>query len=326
VKRREFIGLIGGAVAWPHATNAQQAKAVPRIGVLWHAGSADEEKEYLLVLRKAFNDLGYVEGKSIQLEHRFPAEQPERYRAFARELVESKVDVIVAVTIDGAIESKKATSTIPIVFVIVADPIGNGLVENLARPGGNITGLSLMVLDVTGKRLALLKEMVPNLSRVAVLLNPGEAVSPRAMTASLNAAKALGLAVERVEVASPDAIEHVFATIARDGFDGALVFGAMMFNERARVSSSALAHKIPAMSVVGEMVEHGLLISYGQDFPDYFRKAAVYVDKILKGAKPTDLPVEQPTRFELVINLKTAKALGLTVPPSLLVTADQIIE
>jgi putative tryptophan/tyrosine transport system substrate-binding protein len=129
-----------------------------------------------------------------------------------------------------------------------------------------------------------------------------------------------------VEVASPDAIEHVFATIARDGFDGALVFGAMMFNERARVSSSALAHKIPAMSVVGEMVEHGLLMAYGQDFPDYFRKAAVYGDKILKGAKPTDLPVEQPTRFKLVINLKTAKALGLTVPPSLLVTADQIIE
>jgi putative tryptophan/tyrosine transport system substrate-binding protein len=326
VKRREFIGLIGGAVAWPHATNAQQAKAVPRIGVLWHAGSADEEKEYLLVLRKAFNDLGYVEGKSIQLEHRFPAEQPERYRAFARELVESKVDVIVAVTIDGAIEVKKATSTIPIVFVVVADPIGNGLVENLARPGGNITGLSLMLTDVAGKRFALLKEMVPNLSRVAVLLNPGEAVSPRAMTASLNAAKALGLAVERVEVASPDAIEHVFATIARDGFDGALVNGAMMFNERARVSSSALAHKIPAMAVVGEMVEHGLLISYGQDFPDYFRKAAVYVDKILKGAKPTDLPVEQPTRLKLVINLKTAKALGLAVPPSLLVTADQIIE
>jgi len=329
MERRDFITLLGGAaVSYPLAIRAQQPKQpqqprkVRRIGVLWHAGSPQEEDVYLRVLTKAFNDLGYVEGKNIELEQRFPAEQPERFRTLARELVESKVDVIVAVTGLGAAMAKQATSTIPVVFVIAPDPVGTQLVESLAHPGGNATGLSLMAPDLSGKQLELLKEAVPNLARVALLFDPREQIGSRARAA----AKALDLSFRPVEVTSPEAIEQAFSEIARDGFDGAIVAGALMFNERVRVGSSALAHRMPTVSLVGEMVPHGLLMSYGQDFPDYFRKAVGYVDKILKGANPADLPIEQPTRFKLVINLKTAKALGLTIPPSLLVTADEVID
>ena len=253
MKRREFLTALGGAVAWPLAAHAQQPKKIPRVGVLWHAGSAEEEAVYLRVLTKAFSDLGYVEGKTIDLEHRFPAEQPDRFRSLARELVESKVDAIIAVTALGAKEAKQASRTIPIVVVVDADPIGDGLVESLAHPGGNVTGLSLMAVDLSGKRLALLKEAVPNLS-------------------------------------------------------------------------SALAHKMPTIVANAEMVPFGPLISYGPDFLDYFRRAAGYMDKILKGAKPDSLPVEQPSRFKTVINAKTAKALGLNIPTSLLINADEIIE
>jgi putative ABC transport system substrate-binding protein len=327
MKRRDFITLLGGAaVSCPLALQAQQPRKARRIGVLWHAGSAQEEDVYLRVLTKAFNDLGYIEGKNLELEHRFPAEQPERFRTLARELVESKVDVIVAVTGLGAVMAKQATSTIPVVFVVAPDPVGTRLVESLARPGGNATGLSLMAPELSGKRLALLKEAVPNLSRVAFLFDPNEPIASRTTAGAANSAKTLGLSFRPVEVTSPQAIEQAFSEIAHDGFDGAIVGGALMFNERVRVGSSALTHRMPTLSLVGEMVPHGLLMSYGQDFPDYFRKAVRYVGRILKGANPADLPVEQPTRFKLVINLKTAKVLGLTIPPSLLVTADEVID
>jgi putative ABC transport system substrate-binding protein len=329
MRRREFIGLVGGAASWPLAAWAQQNRTgtrIAKIGVLWHAGSAEEEREYLDILTKAFSDLGYVEGKNVEFSHRFPAEQPDRFRILANELVESNVDVVVAVTAKGAIELKQATSTIPVVFVVVPDPVGYRLVESLAHPGGNMTGLSLMSVDLSGKRLALLREAVPNLSRVALLAGPKDPIAPGIAAASVNAAKALGLFVRSVEVPTPDAVEQVFSAIAQGGFDGAVVIGSMLFNERARVGSSALAHKMPTLTTVGEMVQYGLLMSYGQDFPDYFRKAAGYVDKILRGAKPGDLPIEQPTRFKQIINLKTAKALGLTIPPSLLVTSDEVIE
>ncbi len=327
MKRRAFITFLGGAaVAYPLAIQAQQPKKVRRIGVLWHAGSAQEEDVYLRVLTKAFNDLGYVEGKNIELEHRFPAEQPELFRTLARELVESKVDVIVTVTALGAVMVRQATSTIPVVFVLVSDPVGDGLVESLARPGGNATGLSLMLVDLAGKRLALLKEAVPNLTRVALLIDPRELTAPRMIAANLNAAKVLGLLLRPVEVTTPDAIEKAFSAIAQDGFESAIVIGSMMFNERVRVGSSALAYRMPTLAIIGEMVPHGLLMSYGQDFPDYFRKAVGYVDKILKGANPADLPVEQPTRFKLIVNLKAAKTLKLTIQPSLLATADEVIE
>jgi putative ABC transport system substrate-binding protein len=326
MKRRDFVVGFSAAATWPFAARAQQPKKIPRIGVLWHAANADEEDVYLSVLTKAFGDLGYVDGKSIQLEHRFPDEQPERFRAFAREFVETKVDAIVAVTALAAKEAKQATNTIPVVFVADPDPVGSGLVESLAYPGGNATGLSLMALDVTGKRLGLFKELVPNLSRVAIMVDPRDSAAPRFRAAYEKAAKPLGISTQIVEVTTSDGIEQAFSAIAQDGLDGAALAGPMLLNQRVRVGVSALAHRIPTLSGVAEMVPHGLLLSYGQDFPDFFRRAVGYVDKILKGAKPADLPVEQPTRFKLVINLKTAKGLGLTIPPSLLITADEVID
>lgn len=326
MKRRDFVVGFSAAATWPFAARAQQPKKIPRIGVLWHAANADEEDVYLSVLTKAFGDLGYVDGKSIQLEHRFPDEQPDRFRAFAREFVETKVDAIVAVTALGAKEAKQATNTIPVVFVADPDPVGSGLVESLAHPGGNATGLSLMAIDVTGKRLGLFKELVPNLSRVAIMVDPRDSAAPRFRAAYEKAAKPLGISTQIVEVTTSDGIEQAFSAIAQDGLDGAALAGPMLLNQRVRVGVSALAHRIPTLSGVAEMVPHGLLLSYGQDFPDFFRRAVGYADKILKGAKPADLPVEQPTRFKLVINLKTAKGLGLTIPPSLLITADEVID
>jgi putative ABC transport system substrate-binding protein len=330
MERRKFIVIAGIGAAWPLMARAQQnatSAKITRVGVLWHASNADEEKIYLDVLTKAFSDLGYVEGKNIEFLHRFPAEQPARFRTLARELAEEKVDAIVAVTGLGAKEAKQATSTIPIVFVIVSDPAGGGLVESLARPGGNATGLSLMAIDLSGKRLALLKEAVPNLSRVALLVDSTDPFTQRAVKANQAAAEALGISLWPAEIRTPDDIEPAFSKIAQDRADGVILgAGSMLFNERARIGSSALAHRLPALSFIAEMVPHGLLLSYGQDFPDFFRRAAAHVDKILRGTKPADIPVEQPTRFKLAINLKTVKALGLTVPPSLLATADEVIE
>jgi putative tryptophan/tyrosine transport system substrate-binding protein len=326
MKRRQFITFLAGATAgWPVASRAQR-KAKPRVGVLWHAANAKEEEEYLGALTKALHELGYFEGKNIDLDHRFPAEQPELFRALAQELAESKVDVIVAVTGLGAREAKRATSTIPIVLVADADPVGNGLVESLAHPGGNVTGLSLMAVDLSGKRLSLFKEAIPKLGRVAILGDPRDPFSRVSGVAYERAAKALGILTQIFDVKTSDEIEQAFSAIARDGFDGACVVGAPMYNERKQVGASALAHKVPTMSGNAEQVPYNLLFSYGPDFPDYFRRAVGYVDKILKGAKPGDLPIEQPTRFKLVINLKTARVLGLSVPPSLLSTADEIIE
>jgi putative ABC transport system substrate-binding protein len=320
MRRREFITLLGGAAAvWPLPSRAQQRKAMPRVGVLWHAANAMEEAEYLGALTKAFHEHGYVEGKNIELDHRFPAEQPERFRTLAQELVES-----VTVTGLGAKAAKQATGTIPIVLVADPDPVGNGFAESLARPGGNVTGLSLMASDTSGKRLALFKEAIPKLARFAVVLDPRDPFSKASGAACERAAKALGLSMQIFDVTTPDDIEQAFSSIARDGFDGAWVIEPPMYNEQARVGASAMAHKVPTIAGNAEQVPHGLLLSYGPDFLDYFRRAVGYVDNILKGAKPGDLPIEQPTRFKLVINLKTAKALGLSVPPSLLATADEV--
>jgi len=328
LKRRQFITLVGGAAAaWPFATRAQQSSnKIPLVGVLWHAGSAEEEDVYLSVLVKAFNDLGYVEGKNIHLEHRFPAENPDRFQTMARELVGLKPDAIIAVTTIGAIDVKKLTSTIPIVFAIVADPIGAGLIESLAHPGGNATGLSLMAIDLSGKHLALLKEAVPKLSRVALVVDADYPFKARIITSYEKAARDLGISLWPTEISGPDNVEPVFAKIVTDRADGfALTLGPLLFNLRARIGASALAHHLPGICFVGEEVPYGFVMSYGQDFPDYFRRAAIYTDEILKGAKPADLPVEQPTKFKLILNLKAAKALGLTMPQTLIVSADEVI-
>ena len=327
--RRKFIQLVGISTAWPLVAHAQRKTADTRkmkIGVLWHAGNAEEEHEYLSVLTKAFNDLGYIEGKNVEFLHKFPAERPDRYLALAKELVDSNVDVVVAVSTDGAVALKQFTQTIPVVFVLVPDPVGFGLVASLAHPGSNLTGLSLVSNDVSGKRLALLNEAVPNLSKLAYVFNPNEVSAQRAIKANEAAANALGLSLGRIEIAAPEAIEPAFEQLEREHFDAALVGGSMLFNERARVGASALAHRMPTMCIVAEMLPYGLLMSYGQDFPEYFRKAAGYAAKILQGASPADLPVEQPTRLTQVINLKVAKTLGLSLPSSLLVSADEVIE
>jgi putative ABC transport system substrate-binding protein len=326
MERREFIALLGTlALPWTLPARAQSSRKIARVGVLWHAGSAEEEREYLPVLVKAFVDLGYTEGKNVEFLHKFPAEQAGQYSIFARELVESNVDVAIAVTSAGAVALKQVTSIIPIVFVIVEDPVGLGLVANLARPGGNLTGLSLMVADLSAKRLALLREAVPSLSRVAVFLDH-QAAKFGVIQKYEAAGKALGVSVRWAEIPAPDAIEPAFAQAESDQIDGALALGPMLFNERTRVGAAALAHRIPVISGNAEMVPYGLLMSYGPDFLDYFRKAAACADKILHGRKPADLPVEQPTRLKQVINLKVAKTFGLTIPPSLLITTDEVIE
>jgi len=326
MKRRQFIKLVGGAAAaWPLSARAQQSSSrIPVVGVLWHAGSAEEEDVYLSVLVKAFNDLGYVEGKNIHLDHRFPAENPDRFRTLARELVDEKPEVIIAVTARGAVELKKATDSIPIVFVIVADPVGFGLVESLAHPGGNTTGLSLMAIDLSGKLLSLLKDAVPNLSRVALLFDPTNPFKQRTIKSFEGAAQALGVSLSSAEISKPDDIEPVFDKIAQEHADGVVIpnGSSMVFNERARIGAALIAHRLPALGQSAESAPHGLLMSYGQDFPDFFRRAAAYVDKLLKGAKPADLPVEQPTKFKLVLNLNV---LGIGFPQSLILSADEMI-
>lgn len=329
MQRRELITLFGCAAAtWPFAAHAQQSSSkIPVVGILWHAGSAEDEDVYLSVVRRAFSDLGYVEGKNIVLENRFPAENPDRYRALARELVDVKPDVIIAVTVPGALDLKKLTGTIPIVFVLMADPVGFGLVESLARPGGNATGLSLMTIDLSGKRLELFKEAVPSLSRIAILTDVTDPFRDRLVKAYQTSGEKLGISLWPVEITGPEAVEPAFAKIVQDGSNGVIIgVGGLLFVHRARIGTSALAHKMPAMANVAEAVPSGLLLSYGQDFPDFFRRAVGYTDKILKGAKPADLPVEQPTKFKLVLNLKTAKALSLTFPQTLVVSADEVIE
>jgi len=327
MKRRQFITLIGGAATWPLAAHAQQSSTkIPVVGVLWHAGSAEEEDAYLSVLVKAFNELGYIEGKNIHLDHRFPAEKPERFRALAQELVDEKPDVIISVSSFGMREVKRDTSTIPTVFVLGQDPVRDGFVESLGHPGGNATGLSLMTNDLSGKRLEILKEAVPNLSHVALLVDPTLQSKENTIKVHQVSAQALGLSLSPVEIDAADEVEPAFLKMVQDGVNGvAFSQGSLLFNLRARIGAMALSYKLPAMTHVAEEVPYGLLFSYGQDFPDFFRRAAVYVDKILKGAKPADLPVEQPTKFKLVLNLKTAKALGLTFPQTLIVSADEVI-
>jgi putative tryptophan/tyrosine transport system substrate-binding protein len=328
MKRRQFITLIGGAAAaWPLAAGGQQSpNKIPVVGVLWHAGSAQEEDVYLSPLEKAFSDLGYIDGKNIHLEHRFPAENPDRFRTMARELVDLKPDAIIAVTTLGTVELKRATSAIPIVFVLAQDPVRDGFVESLGHPGGNATGLSLMTIDLSGKRLEILKEAVPNLSHVALLIDPTVRSKENAIKTHQVAAQALGLSLHPVEIGAADDIEPAFAKMVQDGVNGVTFSnGSLLFNLRAPIGAVLLSHKLPAVSHVAEWVPYGLLCSYGQDFPDFFRRAAGYVDKILKGAKPADLPVEQPTKFKLVLNLKTANALDIGIPQSLILSADEMI-
>jgi putative ABC transport system substrate-binding protein len=326
--RRHFIMLLGGAATgWPLVARAQQARGAPRIGVLWHAGSAEEEGPYFTSLLQGFRDLGYVEGKTITFEHRFPNEMPDRFTSMAAELVALDVDVLVSVGNVASPYAKNATTTIPVVFVIVPDPIGTKLVESFARPGGNVTGLSTYASDVVGRRLQLLKEIVPGLSRVAQLVNPNSPASRLHIELTQAAAAELGLTVQRFEARQLDELESTLDAMNRADMQAIAVNPeGLPFQGRVIIPKLALARHLALCAYSRETFEPGALMSYGVDQRAICRRAAVYVDKILKGTKPGDLPVEGPTKFEFLINRKTAKQLGFDVPSILLARADEVIE
>ncbi len=327
MKRREFMTVMGGAMAWPLAVRAQQASTVPTIGVLWHAGSADEEQPYFDALIAGFKDLGYVEGRNVRFEHRFPNEAPDRYRAMAAELVALKVAAIVTVGNAPASYARQATATIPIVFIFAADPIGSKLVESLARPGGNATGQAQLGTDLTAKRFELLRDVVPKLSRVGLLLNPAEPSAERYRKEGQAAAAALGLTVLPFELPALDKMDGVFDAMAQAGVQAlSLGPGGMIFKGKDHLQRLALAHRMPTCGWSRETLASGLLLSYGPDQAEMAHHAPVFVDKILRGTPPADIPVEQPTRLQLIVNQKTARALDITVPESLLLRADEVIE
>ena len=330
MRRREFITVLAvGAVAWPFAARAQQQRGkIPRVGVLWHAGSAEEEAVYLAAFTQGFASLGYVGGKTIALEHRFPNEQPERFISMAAELAALNVDIVVAATRLAALAAQRATATIPIVFVVVPDPVGTGLVSSLARPGGNITGLTHIAVELSAKRLALFKEAFPRIARVALLVNPNDPQTMRRYVEETNTAAAtLGMDVQPVEVRALGEIEQAYDKVVEARREGVIVGADGLFYQgRAAMAQAALTRRLPLIVYSRETLEAGALMSYGADQREIFRRAAVYVDKILKGEKTAELPVEQPTKFEFLINQKTAKALGLELEPTLLTRADEVIE
>jgi putative ABC transport system substrate-binding protein len=324
ITRRVFVGtLAGGIVVAPFAAEAQQAAKIARIGYLV-GGSGPVDQTFLQGLR----DLGYVEGRNLVIEYRSAEGKSERLPALAAELVALKVDVIVAPSTVAALAAKQATSTLPIVSVAI--PLTSGLVTSLARPGGNVTGLAFFSPELVGKCLEQLKQAVPGVSRVAALWQPGgqgERTEKDMLKGADVAARALGVRLQYVEARGPENFDGAFSemTRARAGALTVLPFN-MFFNERRRLVDLATKNRLPVVYPWREFVDAGGLLSYGLNVADLFRRAATYVDKILKGAKPGDLPVEQPTKFELVINLKTAKALGLTIPPSVLGRADEVIQ
>jgi putative ABC transport system substrate-binding protein len=326
--RRAFIGTPAVfLLAAPFAAEAQQAAKIARIGWLGNSPSA------LPHLREAFlqglRDLGYVEGRNVVIEYRYAEGKPERFPALAAELVALKVDVIVAPNTPPALAAKQATRTIPIVFLFSVDPVTDGLVTSLARPGGNVTGLSNLAPELVGKRLELLTQAVPGVTRVAVLWQPGgvpERTEKDILTRAEVAGRALGVRLQFVEARGPADIDRAFSDMTRERAGALTALGSPMFtSERRRLVDLAAKHRLPAVYGRREYVDAGGLMSYAPDFADLSRRAATYVDKILKGAKPGDLPAEQPTKFELVFNLKTAKALGLTIPQSVLARADEVI-
>jgi putative ABC transport system substrate-binding protein len=328
LERRTFIAILAGSLlATPLAAEAQPKAGVPRIGYLGNS-SPSLESDLVDAFRQGLGEFGYTEGQNITIEYRWAEGKYDRFPDLVADLVRLKVDVIVTAGTPGALAAKQATKTIPIVMAVAADAVGAGLVASLARPGGNVTGSTTIVQELEGKRLELLREVVPRLSRIAVLWNPANSVQPIILKQTQLAAPALGLRLEPiVGVSGVRELEGAFATISRARPDALILLAdRFLLAERTRIVEFAAKRRLPTMYPYREMVKAGGLMSYSPSYPDLFRRAATFVDKILKGAKPGDLPVEQPTKFELVINLKTAKALGLTIPPSLLQRADEVIQ
>jgi putative tryptophan/tyrosine transport system substrate-binding protein len=326
MRRREFIALLGGTAAtWPIVARAQTPTKIPRIGVMWPRRNAQQEV-FLARFREGLQDLGYFDGKTIKLEERF-AENYSQFDAIASELVDSRVDIIVASVTAAAVAATRATKTIPIVFVYVSDPVGSKIVESLARPGGNATGLSSMAFELAPKQMEIFKQITPAFSRVAILVNPSYPLSTRTARRMKKAAEELKLSVDLFEAIAPNELAKTIDEIGDHRPDGLVVTIDIMFvQERRRIAELALAKRIPTLAYLPEAAAAGMLMSYGASGSDLFRRAGVYIDKILRGAQPRDLPVEQPTKFELVINQRTAKALGLTIPDKLLALADEVIE
>jgi putative tryptophan/tyrosine transport system substrate-binding protein len=328
MRRRQFLALVGGAVAWPIGVSAQQSAAkIRRMGYL-----ADSSSSSLAPLiegfRQGLGELGWIEGQNILIDYRFAQGRFDRLPDLAAELVRFKMDIIVAAPTPAAVAAKNATDTIPVVMINVGDPVALGLIASLARPGGNVTGLAYSAgVELFGKQLELLKEIVPTVRRVAILSNPATPVHAFVIKNVEAAAQSLGVELRLLEARGPDEFDGAFAAMAKERAGALLVVAdGVFFLHRAKLADLAVKNQLPSMHGIRENVEAGGLMNYGPNFLDQWRRAATFVDKIFKGAKPADLPVEQPTKFELVINLKAAKALGLTVPPSLLARADEVIE
>jgi putative ABC transport system substrate-binding protein len=327
MRRRDFITLLGGAAAttWPIAARAQQAGPLPTIGFLV-SSTPTSHGQWVAAFVQRLRELGWIEGRTITIEYRWAEGRSERFAEIAAELVQRKVDVIVTSATEAIVAAKQATSVIPIVFAAAGDPVGTGLVASLARPGGNVTGLSIQQTDVAAKRLELLREIVPGLRRLAILGNVSGPAVVLDMREAEAAARTLGLEVITSEIRRGEDIAPAFAALKGRAEALYLPIDPLVNTHRLRINTLALAARMPTMHTVRESVEAGGLMSYGPNRLELYRRAAEYVDKILRGTKPGDLPIQQPTKFELVINLKTAKTLGLTVPETLLARADEVIE
>jgi len=324
MKRRDFITLVGGAAAWPLAAGAQQAK-LPTIGFLG-ANSPSLQSQWTAAFVQRLRELGWIEGRNLAIEYRWAEGRFDRSPALAAELVQRKVDVIVTHATANVVAAMQATSLIPIVFTTVADPVGNKLVASLARPGGNVTGLSNQIPDVAGKRLELLRELVPGLRRLAMMVHVGVSNVVMEMGEVQAAGRTLGLDVVVLEIRRAEDIPPAIEAL-QGRADAIYVQGDPLFtSNRVRLNSLALSTRLPTIHGTREQVEAGGLISYGTNLTDLFRRSGDFVDKILRGTKPADIPVEQPTKFDLVVNLNTAKALGIEAPPTLLARADEVIE
>jgi putative tryptophan/tyrosine transport system substrate-binding protein len=323
--RRDFITLLGGAAAWPLVARGEELRKLYRVGFLWDSPTVFPDA--LEAFAQGLRDLGYVEGRNITIEYRWAEGKPEQIREMAEELVRLKVDAIVAPSSIYTGAAKRATSTIPIIFMSHAAPLETGHVASLARPGGNATGLSLMQTETGVKTLELFKEAAPTLQRVAVLFDPATPSHGPGLTAVEAAGSALGLQIQPVATPAVSAYDAAFAAMVRNRADGVLVLSTPLFIASAkRLAELALTHKLPSLFGPKHHVEAGGLMSYSPDRKDLWRRGAIYLNRVLKGANPAELPVEQPTKFELVINLRTAKTLGLEVPPTLLARADEVIE
>jgi putative ABC transport system substrate-binding protein len=325
MRRRTFITLLGAAATWPLAARAQQGGKLATIGLLG-SGTAAAQSQWTAAFVQRLRELGWTEGRNVAIEYRWAEGRSERFTEFAAEFVRLKVDVILTHNTPPVLAAKQATSVIPIVFATAADPVGTGLIASLARPGGNVTGLSSATSDIAGKRIELLREVVPSLRRLAILANPDNPFVAIEVREAQAAARTLDLEVVLFEIRRAEDITPIFEGLKGRAEALEILPDPLLFTHRLRINTLALGARLPTLQPLREYVEASGLISYGPNWSDQWQRAANYIDKILRGANPADIPVEQPTKFDLIINLTTAKALGLTIPETFLLRANELIE